>query len=213
MGGYGSGRRSSKTLKVENCLCLDMNSIRDMGIVKPDAYKKGILSWSNKATGKPSSIISYTCDTRDSNNMYLNVRYTLTDKNTDHSYNIEIERTLLHLGGYRYWLICPHTGKRATKLYLHQNTDKYGSRQALGLLYASQSENSQDRAYRKKWKTFAKFNKDYDFITKPKGMHDKTYENLLLQHAKQQYICDYHFIQAGKRMGLIKDMPSPFFKG
>ncbi len=182
-----------------------------MGAIQPQYYNAGIWSWNNKTTDKQTSCLKYISDMRDSQNMYLNVKYVTVGKNTHHHYNICIERTPLHLGGYRYWFICPYTKKRAVKLYAHPNADKYSSRQALGLLYTSQSENGEDRAYRKKRKILSKFNQDYSFIAKPKGMHNKTYERLLKQHARQKYICDCYFMQLGKRMGLIKETPPQLY--
>lgn len=35
----------------------------------------------------------------------------------DYNYHVKLDRTPCHYGGYRYWYLCPHCGKRTSVLY------------------------------------------------------------------------------------------------
>lgn len=149
------------------------------------------------------SSISYSSDTRNPDDMFLNVQYRTVSDDKSHNYKIRIERTPLHYGGHRYWFICPYRGKRVTKLYKVTGVDKYASRHALNLSYASQSETAHDRALRKKSKILAKFDEHYDYPKRPKGMHEKTYIRLWHAYDNQEYVCTQHFMDTLKKWGLL----------
>jgi len=202
MGGYGSGNYyRSKKMVLEDCLCLDINRMVKQGSIQPDTYCNGSWIWTVKDTGEQTSSISYTSDTRDPRNMYLNVRYTIVSTDEKHDYNIQIECTQLHFGGHRYWFVCPYTGRRVTKLYGAHGADKYGSRHAFNLSYASQSENRTDRAFRKRWKILDKLDGEYDDLIKPKGMHWKTYERLTDKYSLNEQIINRGMLAFLQRKG------------
>ncbi|PCJ95123.1 MAG: hypothetical protein COA45_12405 [Zetaproteobacteria bacterium] len=201
MGGYGTGRyyRSKKTV-IEDYRCLDINRMVKLGSIQPDTRRSGSWTWTNTNTGERVSSFSYTSNTLDPHDMYLNVSYTTVSTDKRHDYNIRIERTSLHYGGHRYWFICPYTGRRVAKLYGANGADKYGSRHAFNLSYASQSEASHDRALRKKWKLLDKVGGDQDWPLKPKGMHQKTFERLLDKFYHNEDIIEGHLVQFLKGM-------------
>lgn len=205
MGGHGSGSwyRWGKKTVVEDCRCLDINRMVKQGCIQPASHRSSSWVWTNAQTGEKVSSISYTSNTLDPHNMYLNVSYTTVSTDEKHDYNIRIERTLLHYGGHRYWFICPYTRRRVSKLYGAHGADKYGSRHAFNLSYASQSESGHDRALRKKWKLLDKFDGDQYCPVRPKGMHQKTYEHLLGKFYRHEEIIDGHLVRflGGMRTG------------
>ena len=205
MGGHGSGSwyRWGKKTVVEDCLCIDINRMVKSGAIKPDTRRSSSWVWTNVQTGERVSNVSYASNTLDPHNMYLNLKYTTVSTDEKHDYNIRIERTPLHYGGHRYWFICPYTRKRVTKLYAVNGAGKFGSRYAFNLSYASQSEAGHDRALRKKWKLLAKLEGDYDFVMKPKGMHQKTFKRLERAFYKQDDKCNQYLMAVMERFGMV----------
>lgn len=61
------------------------------------------------------------------------------------TYKIEIIPTICNYGGIRWWFICPITGEKCLKLYFDGSI---GSREGLGLKYASQLETKTYRTYK-----------------------------------------------------------------
>ncbi len=62
---------------------------------------------------------------------------------------VALEAVPCRFGGVRWWWVCPATGRRAAKLYLPSAGQRFLSRQAYGLAYASQREDWIDRAHRR----------------------------------------------------------------
>jgi hypothetical protein len=53
-------------------------------------------------------------------------------------YTVGLETTPQPFGGVRWWFTCPHTGRRASRLFLPRGAAQFLSRHAYGLGYASQ---------------------------------------------------------------------------
>jgi hypothetical protein len=77
---------------------------------------------------------------------YLRLYYTVNDK-TKYDYRVELETVASNLPGStstRYYLVCPHSGRRATILYLRTGTGIFAHREAFTaqerLYYDSQLE-------------------------------------------------------------------------
>jgi len=202
MGGNGSGQwyRWDKKTTLEVCRCLDINRMVKLGSIQPDTMRSGSWVWTNAQTGEQTSSLGYTSSTSNPDNMFLQLRYVTSHDKNAYDYKIKIERTPLHFGGYRYWFICPYTRKRVAKLYKPYGAEKYASRHAFSLSYASQSEAAHDRALRKKWKLVNKLGGDQYHPIRPKGMHHKTYERLLDKFWQIEEECDAHL--AGMLMKL-----------
>lgn len=203
MGGRGSGSwtRWGKRANTDNASRLDINRMVKQGAIPRAGWCSGLWVWSDKETGKQNSSISYEANTNDKDDLYLRVYYTLKHQNKEMDYKIRIVRTRPNYGGERFWFICPAKGIRVSKLYLPYGGDMFASRQAYRLKYGSQSETSHDRALRKKWKLLAKFDDYLDLPMRPKGMHQKTYERLLAEYDRQDYICNGYLLQAMQRYG------------
>jgi len=72
--------------------------------------------------------------------------YTHTDRYTGEEkkleYKVDITTTPCHLGGVRYWFICPlwNCGRRVGKLYLPSGAKYFGCRHCYDLTYTSCQE-------------------------------------------------------------------------
>ena len=60
-----------------------------------------------------------------------------------------LEAAPCRFGGVRWWWVCPATGRRAAKPYLPSGGSRFLSRQAYGLVYASQRQDEVARAHRR----------------------------------------------------------------
>jgi hypothetical protein len=113
--------------------------------------------------------------TRDPNASFLRISYILsTGRKID--YKIPLSHTAPFFGGKRFWLICPITSRRVSKLYFFG--EAFISRHACNLNYASQSETCLGRADRKAEKLKRRISTSDDFYYRPKGMHQKTFDRI-----------------------------------
>lgn len=98
----------------------------------------------------------------------------------DYNYHVKLDRTPCHYGGYRYWYLCPHCGKRTSVLY---RAGLYVCRHCIGANYQTQLNQPLDNVRRKKYKVGKKLywwsgEIGKSFPMKPKGMHQKTFDRI-----------------------------------
>jgi hypothetical protein len=95
--------------------------------------------------------------------------------------------TACHYGGKRAWFICPAKGcgQRVALLYLG-GSGIFACRHCYQLAYACQREVSYDRATRRADKIRKQLEWEPGILNgkgfKPKGMHWKTYQKLVMSH-------------------------------
>jgi hypothetical protein len=101
---------------------------------------------------------------------------------------VQLVSTPCRFGGARWWFICPATGRRAVKLYLPNGGQRFLSRQAYQLAYASQAEDRIMRAYRSAAKLQQRLGRSsylrtcfFGLPPKPKFMRWSTYIRLAEQ--------------------------------
>jgi hypothetical protein len=195
MGGPGSGRyyRDEKTT-VDDCRCLDINRMVKLGAIPACGWQSGSWIWTDADTGEEKSRIGYEANTRNPADSFLRVYYTFTQSQKQVDYKVRLSRSQAHYGGERFWFICPSTGKRAAKLYLHPGGDVFASRHAYRLAYKSQSECALARSIRKKWRIAEKIGGNA-YYKKPKGMHRKTYERQFRKFLRAEMYSDRLFEQ------------------
>jgi len=67
---------------------------------------------------------------------WIRLEYTITNHRSGEpfpvDYRVELATTRPHFGGLRWWFVCPFSGRRVRKLYLHRVSEYFASRQALG---------------------------------------------------------------------------------
>ena len=190
MGGYGSGRRSTKP-KVEECSSIDANQLNGDGCLKNGW--NGTITWSRNGV-KSSSIGMRTTAN------YLHLGYS-SEQYGSVIQPIRIERLPCRFGGSRAYLRCD-CGKRVVKLY---GVSKYfRCRHCSGLFHYSKNEGFWDRSLRQRTKHRRRLSSDASLeayeMPKPKGMWWRTYYRLqeVAQEAEKRAADD--FIIAARRL-------------
>jgi len=182
MGGIGSGsyyRWDTKTT-VEECLTLDMCRFIRKSWAIPGERIVSSISWSSN--GKVTNSISYEADLTDSQDGWIRLLYS--HKNETLDYTISLSTTQPNYGGLRWWFICPISGQRTQKLYKPRGHRYFASRKTKGLTYQSQREDYAQRILNKSYKLRRRIDPKAEVYieapipSKPKGMHQKTYQKL-----------------------------------
>jgi len=178
MGGIGSGsysRWKSKRPVAEDYCFLDINYLKRNGCLRPGH----------------SSIQSWTCGDRDAgsikliaheNSIELDYQHTHAETSEHVHYTIQLTYTACNYGGTRPWFLCPGQGcgRRVGKIYA---VGKYFlCRHCYDLAYHSQNIGEADRLLRKAQAIRKRLGASpcvWDpIVSKPKGMHWKTFESL-----------------------------------
>jgi hypothetical protein len=104
---------------------------------------------------------------------------------TSERYPVRIVRTSCHLGGSRPWFICPALGCGRRVAILYGGTI-FACRRCYRLAYPSQRESWDDRAARRAERIRARLGWVPGILNggggKPKGMHWRTFERLVVEH-------------------------------
>ena len=85
------------------------------------------------------------------------------------------------LGGRRWWLVCPDTGRRVLRLYLTGRGAGFLSRKVAGLAYKSQQASGRvQRSHGHQARLYAVLGARYEIFQqpippRPRGMHRRTY--------------------------------------
>jgi hypothetical protein len=150
MGGAFSGYRWSKKRVVESCTTIDTSDLRRWNLLVPDGTSRaGAFHWSRGGEDKPSSSVSYRV-TVGPNGGTLRLLYAIKSLNAELDYAVQLVTTPCHLGGVRWWFLCPLTkngvacGRRVRKLFL--SGEYFGCRRCHDLVYRS-SQESDSRVY------------------------------------------------------------------
>ena len=169
MGGIGSGSWSRYDSKrtVESCRSIDIRWLVREGIVEPGVWRLGSLKWSDPDTGEERSSIGYVVDTRENDTGTMRLHYTHMPGGPEEAkldYPVRLVTTRPHLGGVRWWFICPLVvsgrpcGRHVAKLYRRKY---YGCRTCHGLVYRSSQEAHQrdrvDNMLQRMWLTHGGF--------------------------------------------------------
>jgi hypothetical protein len=148
MGGLWSGKRWSKKSVVEDCLSLDTADLKRWEMLTPNtANRTGSLQWTRGGNFKSS--MGYALTTGETGGT-LRLQYELSNTKEPLDYPVRLVTTGCHLGGVRWWFICPlvtnnvRCGRRVRKLYLQGKY--FGCRHCHGLTYTS-SQESDSRVY------------------------------------------------------------------
>lgn len=180
MGGYGSGRRGARPA-VEDGLTIDLPLMMQRGWVgNGGARYHGSLRWTTN--GQERATISYGYSMVDPEAAYIELRYTRSPYGREPEkvvQRITLVTTVPNYGGRRWWMICPYSGKRATKLYMPPGGDRFAGRAAWRLGYRSQRVAHRDRPFEKLFRLQRKIGSSEGWeagIRRPKGMWSRTFE-------------------------------------
>ncbi len=106
--------------------------------------------------------------------LYLAYSIGSGDDRRDAGQKVRIVRTTCAYGGSRPWFACPVCDRSAGVLYLRAG--RFACRHCQRVAYASQSEDTLGRMWRKQGKLEARLGEDWG---RPKGMRQRTYDRLL----------------------------------
>jgi hypothetical protein len=167
---------------VEGSITLDVRHLRltNLGLHCPQS---GTLQWSRAPGNQPVCRAEYHITLSADGGI---LRLTSITRGNARGKRIQMEGQTIHLitttppyGGRRWWLLCPHTGRRVMKLHLPYGARIFASRQAYRLGYAVQRESAQDQAYRRARKARGRIGGSPNLVerlpAKPKWMRWATY--------------------------------------
>ena len=114
--------------------------LKNMGLL--EGFQCTSLTWSQKFNNSKSSLVliaDMICE-----QPYVRLLYKITrykdGSEKDYDYKIYLAKTQCNFGGFRYWFICPHCGKRAGKLYRKPLGEVYHCRNCNDLTYNSRND-------------------------------------------------------------------------
>jgi hypothetical protein len=163
-------------------------ALRKFPLQTPSDDQPLILPWNTlrwTRSGEPWAEVELRLELR-ANDGTAWLRYDiehLTQKTGPQNYAVSMVATPCRFGGQRWWWICPETHKRVANLYLPNGGDRFLSRSAYRLSYASQRQAPTGRMHDRSRKLYVRLGADYrglswEWPPKPKGMHTRTYEGI-----------------------------------
>jgi len=182
VGGIFSGRKPAQNTKPspEEFITLDVRELRKEGGLAP----KQSYNLHKYSCGLKMGILAVT--TRQDR---LSLQYTAVNEQNRQcsSQSVAIDWTPCHFGGRRPWFVCPNEScdKRVAILY---GPHRFLCRNCHGIAYQSQRETEIQRLIRKMETLRAKFSGPTKTIgssqelSRPKGMHQQTFELLDQRH-------------------------------
>jgi hypothetical protein len=148
MGGALSGYRWHKKRTVESCHALDTADLKRLGVLRPEGgATAGELKWMRGEERRSEVCYTFT-PAGAAATLRLSYRTLKTDESI--AYPIRLVTTPCHLGGVRWWFVCPLTrggvacGRRVRVLYLSGRY--FGCRHCHNLTYTS-TQQSDARVY------------------------------------------------------------------
>jgi len=193
MGGYGSGRRGARPA-VEDGLTIDLPLLMRRGWISDGGSRHyDSLTWSSH--GQERATVSYSYTMIDLDAAYIELRYTRSPYGREPEkvvQRIRLVATIPHYGGRRWWMVCPYSGKRATKLYMPPGGDRFAGRAAWRLGYRSQRVSHRDRPFEKLFRLQRKLGSSEGWeagIYRPKGMWRQTFDRHWERYLKLDEQC------------------------
>lgn len=148
MGGTWSGHRWHKKRTVESCHALDTTGLKRIGVLRPEGEPTaGKLKWMR---GEEQQSEVYYSFTPAGATATLGLSYRVLKAEETLAYPVHLVTTPCHLGGARWWFVCPLSrggvgcGRRVRKLYLVGRY--FGCRRCHRLTYLS-TQQSDSRVY------------------------------------------------------------------
>jgi hypothetical protein len=199
MGGIGSGRPGWRAT-VEGCrtLRLDVNRImREARAALCDVSEGAKLTvgpivwaWTRQGEAEPWARVVLTLRMeawRGEARLQFDVDHVSRRTGPQDQW-VTMERTPCRYGGWRWWWVCPATGRRCVKLYLPNGGTRFLSRGpgAYRLAYASQNGTAMDRSHGKLARLHRKLGGKYSHAVeppppRPKWMRRRTYARVLAE--------------------------------
>lgn len=190
MGGIFSGRTAYATTPDDrDCLKIDVNEFTE--ILDDDRGVAGTYSW---PTGASISWATITDHGRDGIRLQYSLDEAEDEDECERSYPVWITRTECNFGGTRPWFRCPRCEKRLGKLYLPPDEAMFLCRHCHDFGYtSSRASGNVDRTLRMRFNRIRQKldaepthpnNWDAIDVDRPKGMHQDTYDELMIELRK-----------------------------
>lgn len=130
MGGSGSGRQGGRpTIGRTRAYALSTRSLRDVLRHGRCGFRMTFSSdWDEV-------VVAGMVETSEPSPRLVIAHSTRREPQESLTCEIALVRTHPHLGGVRWWFLCPRTGRRVAKLYLPIGGRHFLSRQAYGLVH------------------------------------------------------------------------------
>jgi hypothetical protein len=180
MGGNGSGRCGGRPT-VEGCYRLDIETI----VRSADGRSRGTA----RVVWQDGFAVGLEWSLDDPLYAWVQLRFSAKTYPNGRQHDVEqlvyLCRSQPHLGGDRWWFVCPRENWRVRMLYLPRGARQFASRRAYRLGYASQRETATQRAMRRARKINARLGGantspfPWQLPDKPKRMHWSTYRKLM----------------------------------
>lgn len=186
MGSYMSGPPSGGQPVVTDAPRLDLSALHRSGFIQAGQRTTCAVHFGRSADPATAVALYVDIDLTDPTASCLWVR-DAAGHGPVRTQSVRLTATTPQYGGSRYWFICPLTGNRARVLYRPSGTVLFASRRAYGLAYRSQRQTMVDRLIDKAVAVRGKLGMNaVDLLSmpacpKPKGMHWRTYYQLVLE--------------------------------
>lgn len=193
MGGMNSGRRG-RPYTVEDCLVIDLPLMMRRGWVAHGRIGSGRLEWTRDKA--PIGSIGYSYNLADPRNAELRLYFRwglVGDTPREVEQRLALTLTSPRYGGVRWWLRCPVTGRRATKLYKPPGAAKFAGRAALRLGYRSQREAPWIRPLEQVHRIQRRLGQQECWempLLRPKGMWNRTFERYAAKWRTLERFCN-----------------------
>lgn len=144
MGGYGSGRRSNRPT-TDDCLRINLSNLRQLGMLQRHCMVRHQQVWSQY--GEIIADLTLVTDVH-----CLEPSPCL--RITGHAFGkvidclVYLDEYALPYGGERWFVLCPHTGRRCTALVLPPGQTHFASVKGWDVPYGSQRECPIHRGHR-----------------------------------------------------------------
>lgn len=162
MGGLGSGPTGGRPT-VETSLRIDLPKLRRAGFLKPGCRVAGIWRWTRHGEPVGSVDIAVTLEPEGRSDIIISFRHD----DEPISQEVRLVGVPMPFGGWRWFALCPVTGRRCTTLVLPSGGRRFASVLAWRLPYASQREDIFGRAHRRIAKATARLDRMSKYARRP----------------------------------------------
>lgn len=178
MGSINSGRRDGKPL-VEDCLTLDLAWLMRLGLILDGQTASGYVEWSIDGAIMGNLHFRLDLQVMEFARLVLDFqKYNPDGRQEPVRQIIGLTMTEQNFGGWRWWMVCPITGKRARTLHLPPGGNQFASRKAFGLAFRSERLADFDRPFEKVFRVQRKLGGATGLgmqLQRPKGMWHHTF--------------------------------------
>jgi hypothetical protein len=178
MGGSGSGRQGGKpTIGRTRSYELTVRLLRDFLKIGRSGFRMMFRSDCDEV------VVVGLIEVLDSAPHIWMQHFTRCEPREPVNYRISLVSTSPYGGGLRWWFLCPHTGRRAAKLYLPLGGRQFLSREGSGLVHDTRQMSRVDLLSRRVTRIAGRLGvPDGDFFEppeKPPRMRWSTYDGLV----------------------------------